>query len=156
MRLLVGAAALVVVLSGCTADFVPEMPQARDCAHAQPRSGPLAADDGDGADLVPTDSQPVAITVCNFPLNAPDGSAPTARAYSGDEVRAAVEELNGFPPLQHPEDLECSKPAWPGYVLLVEHTDGTVTALSADRSCGLVSDGSGAVRIGTPALIAGA
>ena len=42
----------------------------------------------------------------------------------------------------------------PGYLLLVEHDDGTVTALTVDRSCAVVSDGAGAVRWGLPAVVA--
>ena len=76
------------------------------------------------------------------------------RVFSGYEVRTAVEELNGYPPLRHPEDHVCNAAMWPGYVLLVEHADGDVTALTANRSCGLVSDGSGSVRIGLPGVVA--
>jgi hypothetical protein len=43
---------------------------------------------------------------------------------------------------------------WPAHLVLVEHADDIVTALSVDRSCGLVSNGSGAVRTGLPGIIA--
>jgi hypothetical protein len=150
---LIGAAVVVLSLAGCADDAVPDVPQARTCDEAQPLPR-TDADDGEGAALVPTDSEPVAMTLCIFPIEAPDGSEPTVRAFSGDEVRVAVEALNGFPPLRDPAEHVCNAAMWPGYVLLVEHTDGTVTALTADRSCGLVSDGAGAVRIGLPDVVA--
>jgi hypothetical protein len=153
MRLLIGAAALLLVLAGCAEDPVADVPQARDCAEARPaRDGP-EADDGRGSELVPGDPEPVALTVCAYAPMEPD-EPPTERTFGGDEVRTAVDELNALPPLRHPEDHVCNAAMWPGYVLLVEHADGDVTALTVDRSCGLVSDGSGAVRIGLPGLLA--
>ncbi|TFV62584.1 UNVERIFIED_ORG: hypothetical protein E4P37_16930 [Bacillus sp. AZ43] len=152
MRLLIGAAVAVLSLSGCAEDAVPDVPQARDCDAARPSTSGPRADDGSGAELVPADPRPVSMTVCTYDPMRPD-EAPTERAFSGDEVRATVDELNGFPPLRHPDEHVCNAAAWPGTVMLVEHADGTVTALTVDRSCGLVTDGDGAVRMGVPAVL---
>jgi hypothetical protein len=81
-------------------------------------------------------------------------STTLAAAVSGEDLRAIVAELNVFPPFRDPEGHACNAAMWPAHLVLVEHADDTVTALSVDRSCGLVSNGSGAVRTGLPGIIA--
>jgi hypothetical protein len=154
---LLGCAALVLATAGCgsTVGSPPQFPDQTEsarCPETLPDRSDMKVDDGSGRELVPTTSQPVRLTLCVYELG---GRASTATsAWEGGDLDAAVAELNAFPAFVHAEDHVCNAAMWPGYLLLVDHRDGAVTTLTVDRSCGLVADGAGAVRLGVPEVVA--
>jgi hypothetical protein len=152
------ALVLLVAVGGCGGERsghpAPDRVQAAVCPDEPPDAGGLEPDDGVGGELVPTAPAPVRLTLCTYGPAPHARSTPTVVTYSGDDVRTGVEELNGFPSFTDPDDHVCNAAMWPGYLLLISHADDTVTALSVDRSCGLVSNDSGAVRMGVPSIVA--
>jgi hypothetical protein len=158
-------AAAVALAAGCAQSpgEPPNRARPATCPPSMPDSGGAAEDDGSGADLVPAGPEPVALTLCVYPLDLavdPDGvprgtpQPPVSVVQDGAALRATLTELGQLPPAGSSRDRVCNAAAWPGYLLLVEHRDGTVTTLVVDRSCGLVSNGAGAVRAGLPAVVA--
>jgi hypothetical protein len=158
-------AAAVALAGGCAPAPAEPPNRARPatCPPSMPDRGGPAQDDGSGADLVPAEPEPVALTLCVHPIDLavdPDGvpagtpQPPVSVVQTDDALRATLVELRGLPPATDTEDRACNAAMWPGYLLLVEHRDGTVTTLVVDRSCGLVSNGAGAVRAGLPAVVA--
>ena len=161
------AFALLMTVSGCstTGGGAPgDQVQSAGCPETLPDRAPTDVDDGSGRQLVPTTPDPVRLTLCVYGLTpvverdsapgTPVQPPPVEQTWDGADADAAVTELNALPAFLDAEDHVCNAAMWPGYLLLVGHADGTATALTVDRSCALVSDGEGAVRLGLPHVVA--
>ncbi|TFV89727.1 hypothetical protein E4P40_08060 [Blastococcus sp. CT_GayMR20] len=164
------ALVLAMTSGGCGAqdgagEPLPDGQRSAGCPGTPP-GGRTDVDDGTGGQLVPTASDPVLLTLCVYglvPVSPPPGSGPNStpeppatRTWAGADLHAAVDELNGLPVFSDSTDHVCNAAIWPGYVLVLDHADGTTTTLTVDRSCALVSDGDGAVRLGLPSMVAAA
>jgi hypothetical protein len=167
---------LAMAVSGCGTPFEDDADgspadqvQSAECPESLPGGAVTEVDEGSGRQLVPMSPDPVLLRLCVYglvPVVEEHGSSPSAdpgtvmpqapveHTWADADLDAAVAELNAFPAFVDAGDHVCNAALWPGYLLLVEHDDGSVTALTADRSCGLVSDAAGAVRIGLPGVIA--
>jgi hypothetical protein len=162
---LLAAALLLGTAAGCAAPLAaPEAAPSEQALPAAcpetPRAPGPAEDDGSDRELVPTSPEPVQATLCVYGIRPasspgadPQAGPPVAVAQDGAALAGTVEELNGMPPFTDAEDHACDAALWPGYLLLVRHRDDTVTTLTLDRSCGLVADGAGAVRLGLPSIV---
>jgi hypothetical protein len=158
----------VLGIAGCgTAEGVPrqvpDRAESAGCPETMPGGSGVETDDGSGRPLVPTSPEPVGLTLCVYglePVGRPGeeppstGPAPSTVPLDDADLGAVVADLNAMPAFVDAGDHVCNAAMWPGYLLLVDHRDGTVTALTVDRSCGLVADGVGAVRMGIPDVIA--
>jgi hypothetical protein len=166
----VTALVVAVTSGGCGAqdragDPVPDGLRSAGCPETVPERQ-AEVDDGSGGQLVPTASDPVLLTLCVYglvpgspaPGSEPSGTPqpPATRTWAGADLHAAVDELNGLPAFPDSTDHVCNAAMWPGYVLVLDHADGRSTTLTVDRSCALVSDGNGAVRLGLPSVVAAA
>jgi hypothetical protein len=167
------ALALAMASGGCgtagrdgTGEPVPDGLRSAGCPDTLPGEPRPEVDDGAGGQLVPTAPDPVLLTLCVYGLvpgpGAP-GSEPTGspeplvtQTWEGADLDAVVDDLNALPAFADATDHVCNAAMWPGYLLLVDHADGTATTLTVDRSCALVYDGNGAVRLGLPSVVASA
>jgi hypothetical protein len=166
VRRFIGSVAVVLAAcAGCapaTGD-APERTAEADCPPSLPDRTLGEEDDGSGRPLVPTSPEPVRLTLCEYGLSvhvqpAPGTAAlstapPRPTSWAGDDLAAAIAELDALPPYVDAGEKVCNAAMWPGYLLLVQHRDGTVTSLTVDRSCAVISDGTGAVRWGLPSVV---